>query len=122
MSGSRSTRFSAEYSTERSKRINRTWASFCQAMWQQCRRRVPEQRSEQARLRLMREALNRGQPPEWVFESVLAACDIGADVEECRLPARPCEPTAAKPGTREKVLVMAARVATGREVFHVSDA
>lgn len=72
---------------------------------------------ETARYRRRRGLLPPSPPRGTDYAAILAECEA---VDAARVP--PPEPTWSRPGTAERVEVLAARVAAGLELWHPSDA
>jgi len=110
----------AGYRRAREERVGRSWTMFREAMWRNRGKLIEDTDLMGRRVSLMRHALVRGSLPGFRFESILAADDVG--MVEHLVTLRAAAPTAAPPGTREKVEILAARAAAGEELWHDEDA
>lgn len=114
----------AELNLARDARAERLYTRFLAAMRVAGRpmRRI-EHLTGQAKLGLLRHTLRTCPPPDWRWENMLEACDIGL-VErhaEAQLGGRLGQATKARPGSEAKLDVLIARAAAGVELWHPDD-
>jgi hypothetical protein len=111
----------AQFAEERERRIDAMWRRFCRAMVEQGLKdasQLDRVASDGSRCRIMLHRIQQGQPAGWRFRSALEAFDLGmCDYR----PSPPPAPTAAAPGSAEKVHVFITRISNGFELFHPAD-
>ena len=100
---------------ERGRRLRRLWARYCRLTGPR-----PMPPNITALGNVLRSILRHRQPVGWYWLNSLEMADVGLEPEFD--PAGECRPTAALPGTWDKIAVLAERVEHGLPLWHPADA
>lgn len=110
-----------ECGSARSARLDATWDRFAQAVVLQGLVRAEQVLAlrPSRRLGVMQWFFHRALPRGWRFASSMEAADCGVAWEADA--GRIATPTQAQPGSREKLDILAQRMAEGRPLWHPAD-
>ena len=103
----------------RARRVESMWRRLNRLLAQQGQRLNYRPRNSGEKQQILRWLLS-DPPPGWRFLSALEAADVGHSSQFHPRPAR--RPTSQLPGSRTKVIILAARVAAGEDLWHAQDA